>query len=110
MYLSAKREPLTTPGNCKHFPLETRQTLNSKSAPPAAPVVVLPGRPPRVDAGRPGLLARLEVGVLLVALAVAVGELALALGQERLLLRRQRLGLEGESEELGHGLMVRAIL
>ena len=47
--------------------------------------MVLPGRPPGVDAGRPALVPRLEVGVLLVPLGVPVGELALALGQERLL-------------------------
>ena len=47
--------------------------------------MVLPGRPPGVDAGRPALVPRLEVGVLLVPLGVPVGELALALGQERFL-------------------------
>ena len=56
------------------------------------PVVVLPlpGRPPGVDAGRPALVPRLEVGVLFVSVGVPLGELLLALGQERLLLRRQR--------------------
>merc|ERR1719322_1627353 len=62
--------------------------VSAITAVPIAPAVVLPGRPPRVDAWRPSLVPRLEVGVLLVPLGVPIGKLPLALGQERLLLRR----------------------